>query len=760
MNGVAEALLEELLAQTKTNTQLLQQMARSFSGSGGGGGGGAGNAAAAASGLVSSFNPLSLGIKAITGSFSLLKNIVGGIIGIFSSLVSATIGVVKNLVDFGKKAMETGVKLSDFLNVFGGVPILGTLFKIGSSLAGIAEGLLESYRDISSVGATFGGDFMAVSKAAANAGLTIGEFGRIVRQNGEIFSYFGTTVQAGVNVFSNSVRKMFAPDSQTGISILGLGVRFDEAAEYLAGYMMNLAQTGEMERMNSDEIAAAGREYIVQLDGLARLTGQERKQLDEKMKAARLDQNFQAYLASLEPKQRQVVQRMVETASAISPDLGREVRARFLGVTAPVTEMGKSFAATGSVFMNDINLFRKAMNSGMNSTEAHSYMLELTAKLGMNQAELIRKAPYLLESGFVTLDGAVTGLGNRVNKSGGDITKAFADIEKEQKDASTGSANAMAQTELTMRDLGNAFNQAFLAVAGNLIPVVKELGIGMANLVMKYIVPLARAMAPLVKQFLDWTLDVAEIAKKDGLRAAFTKIFTDVSGQLSNLWALIKGPVISVFEKIRDFLTPFFEELMIKMEYYVDRFIDSKIGGINEKDEKERVAKRDYDIAALRLKSETDAQALEMRRIELYRTFQARIATLKEVGGYSVTAEGKTVYGRQRQIDELTRQFEQMIGASATDSRQRRHSGTIGMTGSWWEKEDKTVDIQAGETVLTQNQLAQIVETTGQNNLATEVRKLNSLTAQMLEYLKQTADNTRQSTKAVRGLNGNIFEAV
>jgi hypothetical protein len=757
MNGVAETLLEELLAQTKTNTQLLQKMAKSFSGSGGAGGGAAGGvgAAAAAAGLVSSFNPLSLGIKAITGSFNLLKSIVGGIVNIFSTLASATIGVVKNLVDFGKRAMEAGVRLSDFLNVFGGLPIVGNLFKIGASISQIAEGILESYRNISGVGATFGGDIMAVTKAAAQAGLTIGEFTRIVRQNSEIFSFFGGTVQNGVNLFSSSVRKMLAPDSVTGISILGLGVRFDEAAEYLAGYMMNLTQTGDTQRMSSEEIAAAGREYIVQLDGLARLTGQERKQLDEKMKAARLDQNFQAYLASLEPEQRKVVARMVETASAISPDLGKEVRARFLGVTAPVTEMGKSLAASGSSFMYDINLFRKAMNSGMSEAQAHAYMLELTAKLGMNQAQLIEKAPYILESGFITLDAAVTGLGNRANRAGGSLQKAFEDIEKEQRQASSGSAEAAARTELAMRDLGNAFNQAFLDAAGNLIPVVQSLGMQMGNLVSKFIVPLAKAVAPLVDQFLKWIDSLAEMRKAGASWTdVFKQAFEDIGKQMSKLWDVIKGPIKEAFGKIQDFLTPFFQKLLIHMEYYIDRWIDEKIGGINQKDEAERLTKRNYELALISQK-QADQEELSAANSELIKAAVARKELLLKHHGYTVKGEripSGTVRDEVLAIDKVL--------ASIPNMAANRHSGTIGMTGNWWEKEDTTVNIQAGETVLTQSQLSQIMDTAGQNNLAIEVRKLNTLSAQMLEYLKQTADNTRQSTRATRALNGNAFEAV
>ena len=79
------------------------------------------------------------------------------------------------------------------------------------------------------------------------------------------------------------------------------------------------------------------------------------------------------------------------------------------------------------------------------------------------------------------------------------------------------------------------------------------------------------------------------------------------------------------------------------------------------------------------------------------------------------------------------------------------------MTGSWWEKESGPVNIQAGESVLTQSQLSQIVDTAGSNKLAEQIERLNSLSAEMLVYLRETAQNTRDTTRAARSLNGNVL---
>jgi hypothetical protein len=87
----------------------------------------------------------------------------------------------------------------------------------------------------------------------------------------------------------------------------------------------------------------------------------------------------------------------------------------------------------------------------------------------------------------------------------------------------------------------------------------------------------------------------------------------------------------------------------------------------------------------------------------------------------------------------------------------RRHAGTIGMTGNWWEKADTTVNIQQGESVVTQSQMDQIVNTASQNGVAQALQQLNSLTAQLLRQAKDTAENTRLTHEATRRLDGNLF---
>jgi hypothetical protein len=79
------------------------------------------------------------------------------------------------------------------------------------------------------------------------------------------------------------------------------------------------------------------------------------------------------------------------------------------------------------------------------------------------------------------------------------------------------------------------------------------------------------------------------------------------------------------------------------------------------------------------------------------------------------------------------------------------------MTGSWWEKSDATLNVQAGESVVTPSQMAQL---TSQNGVADGIQQLNSLTAQLLSVMRQNTDYTQRTYNATKELGGNLFATV
>jgi hypothetical protein len=90
----------------------------------------------------------------------------------------------------------------------------------------------------------------------------------------------------------------------------------------------------------------------------------------------------------------------------------------------------------------------------------------------------------------------------------------------------------------------------------------------------------------------------------------------------------------------------------------------------------------------------------------------------------------------------------------------QRHSGTLGMTGNWWEKENQVVELQAGETVATPSQIAQIVGSASQNGFAQGISALNNTMNTLIAISRKIEENSRANVSATKQLSNNAFAMV
>jgi hypothetical protein len=160
---------------------------------------------------------------------------------------------------------------------------------------------------------------------------------------------------------------------------------------------------------------------------------------------------------------------------------------------------------------------------------------------------------------------------------------------------------------------------------------------------------------------------------------------------------------------------------------------------------------------------ESKSQRIERQTIEESGAYKSWLEDQRKKtrGTQQLTLTGWKDMDKQTLMELFKMDYEKRGGAGGGRGMMNpevRHSGTIGMTGNWWEKKDATLNVQAGESVVTQSQMEQIVNTASQSGMAQSIQQLNSLTAQMLAVMKQTADNTKRTYDATRALNGDLFQ--
>lgn len=756
MNGAAEAILEELLAQSITQTQLLQKLAKSFTGIGPASSGGSGGGAGGAAGVISSFNPLSIAMKAVTGAFSLLGSIIGGVVNVFKTLVNAAIDVGKRLFEFGKQAMTSGVKVSDFLNVFAGLPIVGRLFSIASNLQQINELILDGYRNISTVGATFGGDQFKFQAAAAKSGLTLDQFSRVVRSNADDLAAFGGTTEKGAVALSRMNMAFMTGTDKSGRSILGLGLQFDEAATYLASYMGMLGKSGDDRKMSDDTVVKKAREYVFELDALTRLTGMSREEADKKAQEIRNDRSFQAFLSTKTTAEKEFINSYLQMANAMDPEWAKQLKMQFMGLSVPVGDFGKNLIMTGQSAMLSADRYVKAAKTNMTAQERLEFFAQDALRMGKGFSDFAGKFPQMVALGGINLNNRLTELGTRLRNREITTDEFIKTLMKEQTTAATGSAAAAADAELAMRELGLGIMGAFMPILEAIQPPLLEFAKWMSGLIIAFLPQIKQKLETFVNWLYTTVGEYAGILSgPDGFKNLMKKMFEDMGNGLSTLWDTIRPYAEKAFEKIADFIRPIFTNLIDKVLNHVKYVMTGGLAG-------EHMATRDIKDKMSATKAEADRLLAEIGTMAAGEERNKKIAEQR-----ALVKEWRDLNNQLNQTTQdnagffmrMTQNFDPRNwggGGTQTPSTPR-HSGTIGMTGSWWEKESGPLNVQAGESVLTKDQLAQIVDTASQSGLASQVERLNSLTAQMLIYLKATADNTAKTHKAAAAMQGNLL---
>ena len=207
------------------------------------------------------------------------------------SILGGLGAVASGLIGFGAELIAGGDQFSDFTKH---IPLVGGPL---SMLAGIVDNSVSAFREMSSVGASFGNDIEAMRRAAATSGMSLDEFKGFISENSETIRLFGSTVTSGANGFLALNKEMKKTGKFTELKELGFSVM--EINEGLSGYAALQSRLGRLQGQSTTELANGASGYLKQLDRLAKVTGKSREELESQMAAQAADAGFRAIQNSL-----------------------------------------------------------------------------------------------------------------------------------------------------------------------------------------------------------------------------------------------------------------------------------------------------------------------------------------------------------------------------------------------------------------------------------------------------------------------------
>ena len=191
----------------------------------------------------------------------------------------------------GKQAIYAGDRLGDFAQaMFGSSSVLTKFVRYG-------DDTIDTLRGLTSVGASFNNNIFDMIGASANSAMNLDDFASMVQNNSGIIATFGSTVTAGARSLG-----LFSKEFRSGIGnqFFAMGFTIGDVNEGLISFL-DLERRRSLAGLTTDRASQqAAADYIIQLDKLTKLTGEEREQVADRLRQQMQDAGVRAQVNRLE----------------------------------------------------------------------------------------------------------------------------------------------------------------------------------------------------------------------------------------------------------------------------------------------------------------------------------------------------------------------------------------------------------------------------------------------------------------------------
>jgi hypothetical protein len=204
----------------------------------------------------------------------------------------------KTLEEVNRRSREFGDTLKT-IGGFGVGLVFSGIVSAGRGLIGLITSSQEAYMNAADVGATFGNNLIELRRAAAEASLPLDALVESLRNNSTMLVAFGGTVSQGARRFSELSKNL--REGELGQQLMGMGFTMVGLNESLGNYLNLQSRLGNISRRSNQELVEGAREYLYELDRMARITGMSRRQQEESFQRQAADAvlaNIQGEIAS------------------------------------------------------------------------------------------------------------------------------------------------------------------------------------------------------------------------------------------------------------------------------------------------------------------------------------------------------------------------------------------------------------------------------------------------------------------------------
>ena len=635
------------------------------------------------------------------------------------------IALKDGMMELTGKLLQGSSNSSDLFSAFEKLPgAAGLVAGMFAKVARFQEENLGAYQKITDAGVSFGGSLTDMRTAAASTYMTLDQFTGLMKRNSETFAKLGGTVDQGARAFtglSNSLLK-----SEAGTNLRALGLTSEQVNEGLAGYLAVTGGRNKQEMQNTAAITKGAGEYLTQLDALAAITGKSREEQEKQLKEASANAAYEAYLQTLDEEGKKKATLAMQNALATGGKAGADVlKSQLLGLP-PMTEAAQKLTALGPNVANGI----KQMGDAVNDTSKSMQDVEkgrAAAQAGASKDVANLGKSTLAAMSFMSGTDAQTAMAlqkqDNLNKQQGiktsaDAEKQMKEVVEEQKKRQESEAKAAVESQKAMQELG----QSILSI---LMPAIK--------LLTAVINPLAKFVSAVMTQFeklngIVQTIIVTGLALlayqklKQARQAAGQIPGLGGGGGLADKLGGLKGGAGSVASNAGG--------MGSKLAGGLKGGIGGIVGGLALGAASDYAKEKGMEKTGAGLDIASQAAS-----------FAGTGAMLGSIVPGLGTAAGGILGGVAGAGYGLYQNWGKMFGESG---QKKAADGLMVNTPT---------NILAGEAG------PEIVAPTKHfENLQNELQTLNKQTAEVIRYLKETAEYSRRSNDSIKNLGGDLFK--
>jgi hypothetical protein len=770
MNPAQEATLAELVRIAATMGKDIEKMRKwaekdHSTANGSASSGGTTGATATAAAELGKFSKIAaaanIAVKALEVGFNMVSSVLGGLSSIVGGLVGTVSKTAENLIKFAISTTSGTAKLADFYDAFRDLPsLLGTFAGYIADITRYFENMLGDYQAMSNSGASFSGSLANMRVAAAEAQMSLTELKNSLNQNSEIFSSLGGNVENGMRKFVSMQSALLGPNSTYSKELLGLGYTTEQVSQGLQTYIRLQGDMNKQGMQNTKQVAEGVMNVNKELDLYAKATGINREKLEADMKKASFDASWKQFTQGMSPEKAAeatlAVSKALQTGGEGAADLLKQMFMTGGRVSTPITEASKAFfiQSNGMAEQYTRGMYNSTMNMKAGSQEQLAVQLELNRRLGAEGQKFYKQfgdgaAILNMQNHALFKSNELMNLGQKTQTQTVASAKiAAAEAKRQQEEQKNGSASAFANVQQGFKTFGNALTSAVVTFLEPFATQFAQWGLYVANLMndpeVKDAMNQARVMLTDIISWLGGAFkSISAEFKTGGFTAAFNEAIKQIEEGLNEVWKVIGPPIIRVWN---DDVVPFLKKAFSSLFELIWVGFKQWLFGGPSVEELKRQGQDKKDKTVESKMSEAD-----------YKNKATDILMAERPGKEGTITNADIM----RKVEELKAQYNGAPAKSEeVNPRERRASGTWGMTGQLTEPKTTVTQVEAGETVLTAEQrnamLAAMNGGSG-NSVAEAINRLNNLTAQLLHHTREVAQHTKRNVDATRALNGNLL---